>query len=486
MRRSAEFGEEFSIQSLGAVGGLVTGSLHKLQHRESTIIVDVGLFQGKNDMFLLNGKSRNSEKLNSSKKVDTILLTHAHADHVGRWPLFYKRGLEPKTITTTMTKELMPIILYDSAKIQKNGEKLYTCEDVKRAMKHVKAVDFGKEMKIGNKHDDLRASFIYNGHIPGSASILIQKEGMASGILFSGDIGQEINAICGGWGEMPEAKPSDIPIKALWVESTSFDRHSVSFDEKYSLFVENINQILNRGGSVVLPILSLQRNQEIMEMIARAQDRGDISKDYKIYKDAPLAQKFEELYIDKAELFMTRRFGNDENFYQRSEQNQSRFNLQNCTVISDNKESVQLAEILGKSNQKSIVLTGGGMCGFGRVRNYIDGAFGENRKNGVVLTCYQVEGTEGREIVEQGRLMNARNQDGGATVTQLDVFSGHVSGEGDTFKFLERFNLSELETVGIVHGSDENRKRLAEAFKNRGYSARVVLPDIGEVIEFSL
>lgn len=485
MRRSAEFGEEFSIQSLGAVGDLVTGSLHKLRHGESTIIVDAGLFQGKYEVFLPNGNSRNSEKLKGLKTVDTILLTHAHLDHIGRLPLLYTQEKKPKIITTIMTQTLIPTMLHDAAKIQKQGDKLYNSEDVNRVIKHVKAVDFGKDVKIGNKHDHLGANFIYNGHIPGSASILIQKEGVRGGILFSGDIGREINPICGGWGELAEAKPSDVPVKALWVESTSFDRHSVSFDEKYGLLIGNINQILNRGGSVVLPILSLQRNQEITEMIARAQDRGDIPQDCKIYKDAPLAQKFEELYIDKAELFMTNRFGNDENFYKTLEESQSRFNLKNSLIVLNNKESVKLANMLGMSNQKSIILTGGGMCGFGRVRNYIDGAFGENRNNGVILTCYQVEGTEGREIVEQGRLSNAQNQSG-ATVIQLDVFSGHVSGESDTFKFLERFNLNELEIVGIIHGSSDNRRRMAEAIKSRGYPARVVLPDIGEVIEFSL
>lgn len=182
---------------------------------------------------------------------------------------------------------------------------------------------------------------------------------------------------------------------------------------------------------------------------------------------------------------MTKRFGYDENFYKTLEESQSRFNLKNSLIVPNNKESVKLANMLGMSNQKSIILTGGGMCGFGRVRNYIDGAFGENRNNGVILTCYQVEGTEGREIVEQGRLSNAQNQPG-ATVIQLDVFSGHVSGESDTFKFLERFNLSELEIVGIIHGGSDNRRRMAKAIKSRGYPARVVLPDIGEVIEFSL
>lgn len=101
MKVSAEYSpEEFSIQSLGAAGGIVTGSLHKLRHKESTVIVDAGLFQGKYDNLLPDGKSRNNANLGNLKKVDTILLTHAHADHVGRLPLFYARDLKPTTITT--------------------------------------------------------------------------------------------------------------------------------------------------------------------------------------------------------------------------------------------------------------------------------------------------------------------------------------------------------------------------------------------------
>lgn len=48
MSKSAErLGEEFSIQSLGAAGGIVTGSLHKLKHKESTIPIFFSpLFQG--------------------------------------------------------------------------------------------------------------------------------------------------------------------------------------------------------------------------------------------------------------------------------------------------------------------------------------------------------------------------------------------------------------------------------------------------------
>lgn len=487
MSKSAErLGEEFSIQSLGAAGGIVTGSLHKLKHRESTIVVDAGIFQGKYDAFLPDGKSRNSQDLGNTKNITDILITHAHADHVGRLPLFYFGNHTPRTLTTEMTSELMEIILKDSAKIQKNEDKLYTAEDIDRIMGYVNIVRMGRQIRIGNKHDKLTALWTYNGHIPGSASIIIQKEGLSGGILFSGDIGKEIQPICGGWGEAKERDyPKDLPIKALWIESTNFDRESVNFDEKYEQFLGSINKILKDGGSVVIPAISMQRNQEIVEIIRYAQENVDIPSDTKIYKDAPLASKFEETYVADADLFMTSRFGNDPEFYKSLSSSKKRFELKNSQQVTNNKESVEISHSLIADNQNSIVITSGGMCGHGRVRNYIDRDFGTNPKNGIILTCYQVEGTEGRELTEQGYLIN-KNGSMGAKVEHLDVFTGHISGESDTFKFINRFNLNELELIGIIHGNNSNRTKMAEAFKERGYPARVVLPEIGQEIEFSL
>lgn len=118
MNKSAEcLKEKFSIQSLGGAGGIVTGSLHKLRHGESTIVVDAGIFQGKNDAFLADGKSRNTEDYGNTKNITDILLTHAHADHVGRLPIFYEKNSTPRTLTTEMTRELMDIILKDSARV---------------------------------------------------------------------------------------------------------------------------------------------------------------------------------------------------------------------------------------------------------------------------------------------------------------------------------------------------------------------------------
>lgn len=487
MSKSAEcFEEKFSIESLGAAGGIVTGSLHKLKHGESTIVIDAGIFQGKYDAFLPDGKSRNVQSIGNTKNITDILLTHAHADHVGRLPLFYEKNTTPRTLTTEMTRELMEIILKDSAKIQKGEDKLYSFEDIDRVLSYVNIVKMGKQIKIGNKHDKLTAQWTYNGHLPGSASIIIEKDGLRGGILFSGDIGKEIQPICGGWGEMKERDyPKDLPIKTMWIESTNFDRESVNFDEKYEQFLGSITKILKDGGSVVIPAISMQRNQEIVEIIRYAQEKGDIPKNSKIYKDAPLASKFEDAYVADADLFMTNRFGNDPEYYKNSASSKKRFELKNCKQVTSNKESVEISGSLAENNQNSIVITSGGMCGFGRVRNYLDGDFGTNPKNGIILTCYQVEGTEGRRLTDQGYLINKKGTKG-AKIEHLDVFTGHISGKSDTFKYINRFNLNELELIGIIHGNNSNRTKMAEAFKEKGYSARVVLPEIEETIDFTL
>lgn len=485
MRRSTEaYNDLFSVESWGAVGGLVTGSLHKLKHRESTVVIDAGIHQGKNDMYLPDGRSRNSQDLGNLKKVSDILVTHAHADHVGRIPLFYKNNFHPRLLTTLMTSELMEIILNDSLKIQKGGEKLYGRGEVDKSFQNLSEISFGKRIDIGNRHDNLTALWTYNGHIPGSASIIIEKKGKRGGIFFSGDVGQEIQPICGGWGEIREDLSREIPIKAMWIESTNFDREAFSFQEKYEQFINTINETLKKEASVAIAAISMQRNQEVLELLARAQERGDISKEVPIFKDAPLANKFEETYIEDAELFMTRRFGDNHEFYKSVEKSKNRFELKNSRVIEDNKQSREVAEMLALGGRPSIIVTSGGMLGFGRVRNYIDGNFGRNPKNTIILTCYQVEGTEGRLLSEQGNIV--RGDKAGAKVVHLEVFTGHVSGEGDTFKYLERFDLSELGLIAIIHGNNKNRIKMAEAFKSRGYGARVILPEIGEKIPFTL
>ncbi|MGB5445786.1 MAG: MBL fold metallo-hydrolase, partial [Psychromonas sp.] len=112
------------IQSFGAAE-TVTGSCHFLQLKKGPkILVDCGYFQGRDE-------DRIFEPFDfDPKKVNILLITHGHLDHIGRIPKLVKEGFDGKVIALRATMDLAEVILMDSAKIAE--------EDYKTALKKAK------------------------------------------------------------------------------------------------------------------------------------------------------------------------------------------------------------------------------------------------------------------------------------------------------------------------------------------------------------
>jgi predicted metal-dependent RNase len=227
---------------------------------------------------------------------------------------------------------------------------------------------------------------------------------------------------------------------------------------------------------VLLPVLSQHRLPEILELLHNNQG-GLVPDDCRVFLDAPLVMELLECYKHLPPEEYSSSYGNDSDYYKTVDESLARFELNNLTVIGSHQDSVYNdAKMADCGGNKVIIIASGGMGEHGRSLNYINGQFGKNPKNTVLLTCFQVDGTAGAALVQSGRTR------GGARVERVEGFTSHISGADETLDFLKQFDLSRLKTVLIGHGKDSARKAMEAEFKKRGYDATVILPRLNQRI----
>ncbi|MEX0585123.1 MAG: MBL fold metallo-hydrolase, partial [Pirellulales bacterium] len=92
----------------------VTGSKYLLEADGAKVLVDCGLFQGLKELRLKNWAPLPVDL----GTVSSVVLTHAHLDHVGHLPRVVKQGFSGPVYATDATVELSRVALLDSASIQ--------------------------------------------------------------------------------------------------------------------------------------------------------------------------------------------------------------------------------------------------------------------------------------------------------------------------------------------------------------------------------
>ena len=99
---------------LGAAGQ-VTGSCTLVEAGNARFLVDCGMFQGGRE-----ARQKNQKALNFGfdvRKIDFVLLTHAHIDHSGLLPRLSMLGYRGPVYATQATIDLLEVLLPDSVHI---------------------------------------------------------------------------------------------------------------------------------------------------------------------------------------------------------------------------------------------------------------------------------------------------------------------------------------------------------------------------------
>jgi metallo-beta-lactamase family protein len=454
------------IRFLGAAG-TVTGSKHLVETGSHRFLVDCGLFQGHKEL-----RERNWSPLPvDPASVDAVLLTHAHIDHTGYLPRFCRDGFTGEVHATNATRDLLSILLPDSAHIQEeqatymNRKRitkhspalpLYTLADAEYALRRLRGPELMAPIEVV---PGVQARFHEAGHILGSAWIELEVEGRR--IVFSGDLGRA------GAPIMRDPEPPGAA-DLLVVESTYGSRLHGEHDRAADL-ARVIKETVARRGVLLIPAFAVERTQEIIYILQLLR-RGKEIPPIPVAIDSPMAIRSTRVFDKYPGLY-------DEETARLRAETRDLFTgypgLRLC-------ESVEESKAIAAMEPPFIVISASGMCEAGRIlhhlRHYLPGA-----RNTVLLVGFQVPGTRGWRLQEGEPSVKIFGEwiDVKARIERLEGFSGHAD-HSQIVKWLDRLKAPPDHTF-LVHGNPEALEAQRARFAERGWNVHV--PGQGEIVE---
>lgn len=451
------------IQFLGATN-TVTGSKYLVGTGEKRYLVDCGLFQGYKQLRLRNWAPLPVDP----RRIDGVILTHAHIDHSGYLPLLVKNGFSGVAHCSPATRDLCEIMLPDCGHLHEEEARfanrkgysshrpalpLYTRRDAEQALRALRPVEFGRETVLDG---DISFCLKPAGHILGAATVSFRAEGQE--IVFSGDLGRPDDPI------MPGPQAID---RADWlvVESTYGNRRHAR-DDPESVLGEVLNRTFRRGGVVVIPAFAVGRTQTLLYYIHRLKASGAIPRTVPVYLNSPMA-------IDATRTF-------------RQHCGDHRLTVKQCEATCGSAIIVNSAEDSERLNSRSgpmVVISASGMATGGRVIHHIK-AFAPDPRNTILFAGFQAGGTRGAAMIAgadavkiHGEYVPVR-----AEIANLESLSAHAD-YVEILDWLARFR-APPRTTFVTHGEPAAADALRFRIKEKlGWTCRV--PEYGETVELA-
>lgn len=277
--------------SLGGVRE-IGASAHLIEMGGIKVLLDCGLHPKKEGLAALPDFSV------LEGAPDAVIITHAHVDHCGSLPYLTSRFPSTIPYATAPTLQIMDRMLHNSVSVMGRikdeqgieAYPLYEHEDVDTALR--KAYSIGMEQEFAlTPSSPLRATFYPAGHVLGSASVKLSTPDHT--LFYTSDICTIDQELMGAFSVPSELDSPD----TLVVESTygaNGEADDIVYRDEITRFGRAIAQVIERGGTVLVPSFALGRAQEILNMVARLQEEGMIP-DVPIYASG-LGRAVYEIY----------------------------------------------------------------------------------------------------------------------------------------------------------------------------------------------
>jgi putative mRNA 3-end processing factor len=371
------------------------------------------------------------------KDVNGLILTHSHLDHSGALPIFYINDKKP-LYTNKLNLELTQLLIQDFIHLSSYYLPFEYLE-LKSMMRSNHHLDFGVEETLG----DMKFKLLNAGHTPGSSSVLVEADGKR--ILYTGDFNVEESKLLAG------ATMDYGDLDAVVIESTYADSDHAERSELEKQFLESCTEVVEMGGTVLVPAFGVGRSQEMACILAANHFEYPIVLDGMAREASRIIMNYKE-FLKDPKMFINA--------------------MHSCDWVEGWRDRRKALK------SPSVIISTAGMLKGGPAAFYIS-KLGKKAVNAVFLVSYQIPGTPGRELMEKG-------------VCTIDGKVRKIKAKYRHFDFSSHCGASKLKEaltklggkpkVFVVHGAESNCELFANWAKTElGLDA--VAPRTGETYE---
>jgi putative mRNA 3-end processing factor len=355
------------------------------------------------------------------KEVDAIVLSHSHLDHSGAVPIFYVQGKKP-LYTNRVSSELNQLLISDFIHLSSYYLPFEYLE-LKSMMQNSRHVEFNVEQRVG----DITFQFKNAGHIPGSVQTLVEAEGKK--LLYTGDFNIVDTRLLEG------AKMNYQDLDAVVIESTYANEEHTERKELEKRFVDSCTDIVEKGGTVLIPAFGVGRSQELACVLAAHHFEYSVTID-------GMARDVSRVMMSYPQFLRDGRTFADA--------------IHSTNWVEGWRDRRRAAKTPG------VIISPAGMLKGGPAMFYIS-KIGKKSSNAIFLVSYQIPGTPGKELMEKGLCVIDGKMRRVKSLVQHFDFSSHC-GAGELREALKR--LGGKPKVYVVHGAEGNCELLAKWAKN--------------------
>jgi KH/beta-lactamase-domain protein len=461
-----------TFSKAGYVRLVTLGAFHEvgraamlIQAGSSSVLLDSGINPGAQDPTSAYPRFDTDEF--DLEKLDAVVISHAHLDHCGILPFLYKYGYDGPVYCSEPTQVLMTLHQLDYLDVHsREGEHSpFDQKDVREVVTHTIPLRYNVVTDVA---PDIKLTFHNAGHILGSSMVHLHIGEGLHNIVYSADF---------KFGRTMMLDPATALFpraETLIIESTYGGPDDIMPDREgvEGKLVSIVNDTVEKGGKVLIPVPAVGRAQEIMLVLDAYMKNGAL-RELPIYIEGMVNEATaihtafpEYLVRDIKEQILHKDINPFQSEY-----------FHPVTHPSDREEII--------AGGPCVIIATSGMLEGGPAIDYFR-HLAPDPRNTLAYVSYQVDGTLGNRIKNGLKEVSLYAHDGkmemvkvNMRVESIEGFSGH-SDRNQLLGFIKR--MSPKPTKIIVNHGERRKSDLFAQNVNRIFGIKTVVPDVLESI----